>query len=239
MSLDTVVGVLIGSGISIVVTYLNHRWSEKREKQKIEMERENEAISQIFSPLVFILDKARNLFARIAALNDTLKKIPKVEEQQKIVSALIYLTVKKATLYPQALEDLLLHKSGLIEPSQFYFDLGLLQSYLSTIVDFVQLAYQSEKDLHKLRQYFATLAPLVIQLDKAISQMRKYAMARTARFPKYEYKQFFTEEKHSELEGYLNKAHQTLTSENIPEWSSILGTLLEDKGEREEKEKEG
>jgi len=245
MSLDTVVGVLIGSGISIVVTYLDHRWSEKGEKHKIEIERENEAISKVFSPLVFILDKARSLFASIIALTSALKEIPNVEEQKKIeeqkniVSFGIYLTMKKATIHPRALEDLLLHEAGLIKPSQFYFDLGILQNYFSTIVDFLQLAYRSDKDSHKLIQYFTTLTPLFIQLDEAISQMRKYAMGRTARLPKCEYKQFFTEQKYSELEGYLNKSHQTLTGKIIPDWSSILGTLLEDKEQREGKEKEG
>jgi hypothetical protein len=161
-----------------------------------------------------------------------------IEEQKDSVSFGIYLTMKKATIHPRALEDLLLHEAGLIKPSQFYFDLGILQSYFSTIVDFVQLAYRSNKDPHKLIQYFTALTPLFIQLDEAISQMRKYAMARTARLPKCEYKQFFTEQECSELEGYLDKAHQTLTGKIIPDWPSILGALFEDKEQREGKEKD-
>jgi len=235
MSLDAFAGILIGSGISILVTYLSHRWIEKRERQKIELERENEAISQIFSPLVFILQKARDMFARIAALQHTLQEMSKIEEKQAdVVLFLSYLTAEKVRFYPQALEDLLIHKSGLIKSSQFYFDLCVLQSYLSTLVDLIQLASRSDKDLHKLGQYFSGLAPLVIQLDEAITQMRKYAMVQTARLPKQEYKQFFTEKKYAECESCLDKAHKTLTGQNILDWSSILKGLQKEKGKEDE-----
>jgi len=238
MSLDAFVGVLIGSGISIIVAYLNHRWTEKRESQKIEIERQNEAISQIYSPLVFILHKARDAFVVIAAFQKTLQETSNIEEIPKdMVRGLSYFPAVKARTYSQALEDMLIHKSGLIEPNQFYFDLSILQSYLSTLFDqFNILASKSDIELYKLKQYFSELAPIIIQLDEAISQMRNFAMAQTARLQKYEYNLFFTEKKYLELEGYLNKAHIILTGGNIPEWSLVLSGLREDAGNTRKEE---
>jgi len=156
MSLDTVIGVLLGSAISIVATYLTHRLTEKREKQKSEMEWEKEAISQIFSPLVFILDKTRTLFARIVALHGTLQKMCETEDKpEEAVLILNYLTLERAEHYPQALEDLLMHRSGLIKSPQFYSDLVVLQSYLSTIISFLaMLVSKSDKSPLELKQYF-------------------------------------------------------------------------------------
>jgi len=228
MSLDTVIGILIGSGISIVVTYLTHRLIEKREKQKNEMEWENEAISQVFSPLVFILDKTRELFARIVALHNTLQKMCGTEDKPKKEAVLVlnYLTLERAESYPQALQDLLMHRSGLIKSPQFYSDLSVLQSYLSTIIFFLALLVsKSDKSPLELKQYLSALGPIVIQLDEAITGMRKYCVAKTTRLLKYEYEQYFTEEKYSELEGYINEVNKAITGENILDWPLPLQLL--------------
>jgi len=230
MSLDTVIGVLLGSAISIVATYLTHRLTEKREKQKSEMEWEKEAISQIFSPLVFILDKTRTLFARIVALHGTLQKMCETEDKpEEAVLILNYLTLERAEHYPQALEDLLMHRSGLIKSPQFYSDLVVLQSYLSTIISFLaMLVSKSDKSPLELKQYLSTLGPIVIQLDEAITGMRRYSLAKTTRISKkYEYEQYFTEEKYSELEGYINEANKVMTGRNVLDWPLPLKLLSE------------
>ena len=230
MSLDAFIGVLLGSGISVLVTYLSHRWTKKRERQKLEIEREMEAISQIFSPLVFILNNVRDLFVSIISLHNTLQKLSETgEKQEKIVSLLSYFAVENTRSHPQALEDLLLHKSGLIKPRQFYFDLTILQSYLSTIVTFIaRLVFRSDKDPLELKRYLSALAPIINQLDEAITGMREYSMAKTTQLPGYEYKQFFTEERYLELESYLNEANKILTGENITEWPLVLKRLHKD-----------
>lgn len=231
MSFDALSGVLIGSGISILVTYLTHRWAWKRERQKTDMELEEEAISQIFSPLVFILEKVRDISARVVALHETILKIPKTGDKEKatpmIVPVLSFLTADRIECYADALEDLLLHKSGLIKNHQFYIDLVVLQSYLSTLVTFVaQLISKSDRDIPKLRAYLSALAPVLIALDEAIGEMRRYALQKTIRLPKQEYKQFFTEKKYSELESHLNEANKVLTGEGIAEWPLPLKRLL-------------
>lgn len=227
MSFDAFIGIILGSGISVLVTYLTHRWTEKREKQKIEIEREKEAISQIFSPLVFILNRVRDMFASIIALHNTLQEMPDtVEKREEIVTLLSYVTAKRSAQYPQVLEDMLLHKSGLIRSPQFYGDLVVLQSYLDTIVTFiVQIIPKRDKSPSEIKRYLSALAPLVIQLDEAISKLREYSLAKTSRLPGYDYKQFFTMEKYTELESCLDEASRILTGEGVIEWSLLLKRL--------------
>lgn len=239
MSFDTIIGILIGSAISILATYLSHRLIEKRETHKIEIERDNEAISQIYSPLVFVLDKTRSLFARIVALHNTLEKMAEGEDKpEKVVFILNYLTLERSESYPQVLEDLLMHRSGLIESRQFYSDLVVLQSYLSTIVSFLgMLVLRSDKNPLELKRYLSALAPIIIQLDEAISEMRKYSMAKTTRLPKYAYKQYFTEEKYSELEDYINEANKVMTGKNVLDWPLHMKRLVQGKIDKKTRKK--
>lgn len=233
---DALFGVLIGSGISILVTYLTHRWTWKRERRKTDMELEDEAISQVFSPLVFILGKVGEVSVSVVAFHETILKIPKTEGKEKapsiIVPVLSFLTANRIEHYANVLEDLLLHKSGLIRNNQFYVDLVVLQSYLSNLVTFVaQLISKTDKDIPKLRVYLSALAPVLIALDEAIREMRGYALEKAARLQKPEYKQFFTEKKYSELESHLNEANKVLTGEDIPGWPLPLKRLLANKPE--------
>ena len=231
MSFDALFGVVIGALISIIVTYLTHRWTWKRERQKTEIELEEEAISQVFSPLVFILEKVGEISASIVALHEAILRISKTEDKENatsmMVATLSFLTADRIERYANALESLLLHKSGLIKNHQFYIDLMILQSYLSTLVYFVaQLISKSDKDVSKIIACLSTLAPVFIALDEAIWQMRRYALKKTRRLPKQEYKQFFTHEKYSELENYLNEANKVLTGQGIPEWPLPLKRLF-------------
>jgi len=239
MSYDALIGILIGSGISILVTYITHRLTEERETQKIDIEREKEAISQIYSPLVFVLDKTRSLFARIVALHNTFEKMSETEDKpEKVVFILNYLTLERSESYPRVLEDLLMHRSGLIESRQFYADLVVFQSYLSTIVSFLgMLVLRSDKNPIELKRYLSTLAPIIIQLDEAISEMRKYSIAKTTRLSKYEYNQYFTEEKYLELEGYINEANKVMTGQYVLDWPLHMKRLIRGKIDKKTRKK--
>jgi hypothetical protein len=229
LSIEAIVGTLIGSGITLLATYLTHNFSEKREKLQAVRRREEEAISQVYSPLVFMLDKIRKLFAMTLATKETLKRVPETEDEQKISLFIInYLTAREAAVHPKALEDMLMHKSGLIESTQFYADLLILQSYLSTIVSFLDfLIPKSSEKPTQLRQYILSLGPIFRILDDAISEMRKYAMTKTSR-QTITYKQFFTEQKYSELEGYINEANKVMTGHEVMDWNNLLKRLNED-----------
>ena len=229
LSLDAIVGTLIGSGITLVATYLTYSLSVKREKLQVETRRKEEAISQVYSPLVFILDKTRNLFARILATQKSLKGISETEDKDKIAIFIVnYLTAKEAAVHPKALEDMLMHKSGLIEPIQFYGDLLILQSYLSTIVSFLDfLISKSAEKPTQLRRYILSLGPIVHILDEAISEMRKYSMAKASR-QIVQYKQFFTEQKYSEIESYIDEANKVMTGQEVLDWSTQLKRFNED-----------
>jgi len=231
--IGTLLGTLVGSGISVLVTYLTHRWTRKREMQRTEEEREDKAISRVFSPLVFYLHNARDVFANIMALHGAFEKMSEGAKTKEVVALLSYVTAKGTTRHPRALEKLLLHRGGLIRSPQFYVDLLVFQSYLDTIVTFVtRLILRSEKSLVELKRYLSALAPLITQLDEAIGRMREYSMARTMKAPRHEYVQFFTEEKYSELEGYLNDANKILTGEDILEWPLLLKLLHRDSDDK-------
>ena len=242
VSLDTIIGVAVGSGITLTGIYLTHLLTEKREEKKKEMEREKEAISQVFSPLVFILQKTGDLFVRIVALHDTLEKMSETEDKvsKNIVFTLNYLTVKGTESYPQALENLLIHCSGLIGNQQFYYDLVILQSYLSTIVDFLNaLILRSNKNPLELKRYLSALGPIIVQLDEAIGEMRKYSIAKTSRMKKYEYKRYFTEQQYSELEHHINEANKLMTGLDVPIWPLPLIRLSEPEISKDANLKEG
>lgn len=229
MSLDAFIGILIGSGISILVTYLNHRWTKERESEKLEMQIQNEAISQVFSPLVFILQNTRNVFAAICAIHTTLRNLSKIGEKTKNIALdLGSFPREEARHYSKILEDLLMQNARLIKPVEFYSDLFLFHGYLSTLPNFIPSTSASDVDLKKFKQSFSALAPLLSQLDEVISQMRQFAMVQTAGM-KREYKQFFTEKKISELESYLDKVNVILTGKNIPPWQLVLKGLHEDR----------
>lgn len=227
------VGALIGSAITLVATLINNRMIEKREIRKKEMEREREAISQIFSPLVFILDKTRDLFVRIVALHNTFEKMSKARRNKEAVLILNYFAAKGSESYPQMLESLLIHGAGLIKCRQFYADLLVLQSYLSTTVGFLShLILKSDKKPAQLKSYLTNFAPLLIQLDEGITQMRAYSLAKASGLHEPQYKHFFTEERFLELEGYVDEINKAMTGEHVLKWPLPIKRLIEDKNSK-------
>lgn len=229
MSSDALVGLAgaaIGSGISLLSVYLTQNLAEKREERKALAKREEEAISQVYSPLVFILDKTRNLFAIMPALKETCELTPSTKsEGSNALSIMQYVLVREATRYPKVLEELLLHEAGLIESRFFYIDLVTLQSYLSTTVSLLDtLIMESITNPERLRQYVSSFGPLISELDQAVGEMRGYAMLKVIR-QKTEYKQFFDEKKFLELERHLDDINRTITGKDIPDWNDVLKRL--------------
>jgi len=233
MSIDAVTGTLIGSGIGAGITlltvYLTHSLTEKREKRKVEMEREEAAISQVYSPLVFILEKTRGMFASIMALANTLKGLSEAESKNEIsIFILNYVVAEKSATYPKVLENLLLHKSGFIRSSQFYLDLVVLESYLSTIVGFLNmLIFRSAEKPAQLRKCVSSMGPLVQSLDEAIGSLREYSIAKAIR-KTVEYRSFFTQQKYAELEGYVDEISKTITGEGVIDWKTLLERMRKD-----------
>ena len=220
------VGVAIGSIISFVSMYINQKLVEKREKRKDNEKREEQAISQMYSPLAFILDKTRGLFAIILALKDTYKSVSnKKKENDKSFLVLQYFAAKKAAKYPDEIEKLLKNKAGLIDSKFFYADLMILQSYLSTIVDYLEmLINKSTEKANLLTKYLSSFSPLLCELDQAVSEMRKYVITRTMRH-QIEYKQFFDEKAVSEFEKYINQINLVIVGIEVPDWEKKLKEL--------------
>ena len=217
---------MVGSGVTLIAIYLTHYFSEKRETRRIEEKRKEKAISQVYSPLVFILDETRRLFAKILATQETLKRVSNnKKEYQTAIFIINYLTAKHGEIHSKVLQDLLMHKSGLIEPKEFYFDLLMFQSYLSTLVSFLSiLISRSSEKVVQLRQYIASLGPLIKTLDEAISEMRKYSIAKVGgKIVKY--KRFFTEQKYSEVEKYIDEVSKVIAGKEMMDWRTLMKQL--------------
>ncbi len=233
MSVDVLIGlagVAIGSIISLMSVYLNQKLTEKREDHKTKIAREEEAISQVYSPLVFVLEKTRDLFAIILALKGAYKSMcDSQEEDNKAISMIQvfipYFAARRAASHPKVIEDLLLHKAGLIESKFFYADLVMLQSYLSTVVGFLDsLIPKSREKPNLLKQYVSSFGPMIVELERAVGEMRKYVLAKTMRH-KVEYKEFFDENKYSEMERYVSEVNKTIMGIDVPDWENELGKL--------------
>lgn len=222
MSLDAFIGTLVGSGITLSSIYLNHRLTVKREEQKSRLKQEEEAISEIFSPLAFMMERTRDLFARIIALKVTLEKLPEAEMQENVNFILKYFAVAGVESYPQTLEKLLVQKSGFIRSPQLYLDLSILQSYLSTVVTFMVSALFSSRNPDDISKSLESFSPIIQELEEAISQIRKYSMAKICRMPKCEYTQFFTEKKYQEIENHLERLSVAITGKAIVNWSDLI-----------------
>ena len=220
------VGVAVGSTASLLAVYLTQNLEEKRQERKSLAEREEKAISQVYSPLVFILEKTQNMFVSITALKATYQLIPEGKEGGNLALSILHYTVaREATKYPKVLEDLLLHKAGLIKSPLFYIDLVNLQSYLSTTVNLLDsLIMKSMEKPAVLEKILSSFSPLIAELSKAIGAMRIYSMQMAIR-KKANYKWFFDGQKYSELEGYINEASKAITGEEVPDWEDLLKGL--------------
>jgi hypothetical protein len=132
-----------------------------------------------------------------------------------------YLLARKAAIHPKVLEELLMKKAGLMEPS-YYSDLFFFQSYLETIVHLLDtLIMSSLEEPKKLQSYLNSFGPIIKELDTAIERMRLYAGQRTTR-QHAKYTQFFDEKKIAEIETYINDANKELTGTNVPDWEETI-----------------
>jgi hypothetical protein len=94
------VGVVIGSSISLLSVFLNQRLVEKREDKRIDQKREEKAISEIYSPLVFLLDRTRELFVYILSFKQALEVSAVTKDELKEASFLLqYFTSKNLFNY--------------------------------------------------------------------------------------------------------------------------------------------
>jgi hypothetical protein len=222
------VGTLVGSGVTLLGVYLNDKLTAKREEKRARVKQEDETISEVFSPLVFIMERTRDLFSRIFALKQTFEKLPEAAKQEKVIFLLKYFTVSGVESYPQTLEKLLVQKSGFIRSQQLYLDLIILQNYLSTLVSFMFSVLTSKQGSDEISKSLESFSPLVHELDEAISQIRQYSIAKICRNRGYEYKQFFTESKYQELENLLDCLSVAITGETIINWKDAIKQLGKD-----------
>jgi hypothetical protein len=230
-------GAAIGSAISLLTVYLTQNLTEKREARKNQALLEKEAISQIYSPLVFILHKIGEIFVSIISMKETLDQMSDDEKKKNAVEVSIiqYLLAKKAATHPKLLEKLLSNKADLIESPYFYTDLLALQSYLSTIVGFLDsLIIVSGENIEKLKRCMVSFGPIMVALDEVAGKMRIYSMQKATRH-RVEYKLYFDEKKILEVESYVGDINKVITGLEVPDWGQLIESLRNE--ERKESDK--
>jgi hypothetical protein len=226
MSVETLIGfggIVIGSTISLLSIYLNQHLTDESEKRKEQISREKEAITQVFSPLVFVLDGTREVFATLLVAKNTLDNSLEIDENGKLLIINLLKSQKsKLETHPRILKELLIGKSGLMEPT-FYGDLFYFWSYLDAIIGFVDvLVTKALSNSQRLQEYINSFIPIIREVDTANERIRVYALQKVTR-QKVEYNVFFIKEKTAEIEGFINKTNQLLTGVDIPDWDNLLG----------------
>jgi hypothetical protein len=231
MSTDAVVGLIgaaLGSAASLGGVVLSQYFRDKNDKRKYLLATEEAAITQVYSPLVFLLNKTREIFVGIIALEKTLKDHPELKGKDKLTPYVVqYYVAKKAALFPKAFEDLLSQKAALMEPTLF-FDLLTFQSYLETTCRFLDaLVIPSLNEPPKLQTMLKSFGPIIKELDSAIGKMRIYAGKKVIR-QKPSYELFFKQETIDNLEKYVEAINVAITGIAIPDWDKTLENLHDD-----------
>jgi hypothetical protein len=223
-AVTALIGTLVGSGITLVGIYLTHTLYVRNEERKTRLKQEEDAISEIFSPLVFMMEKTRSLFARIMTWKQVID-LPKAERQERLLSAVQYFVIAGVQSYPQTLEKLLVQKSGFIRSQELYIDLLTLQNYLATVVGFIFSIIGREMESDERSKALGSFSPIVQELEEAIAQIRTYSIAKVCRKQGSEYKQFFTEKKIQQVESLLDQLSIVITGEAIADWDNLLKQL--------------
>lgn len=213
-------GVVIGSAISIVTVFFNQRLIEKNEKRKEQTAREEQAITEVFSPLVFSLEKIREVFVGFATLQKVMIEIPPSKERDNAALLFTNLFVTKAEIHPKLLEELLTKKAGLMELA-LYNDLLQLYSYLDTVNSFFEMFTMFNEKVASLKDFLEKLRPLIVELDLAISQLRIYAGQRATR-QNTRYSLFFDEKKIEQLELRIDEINKAITGLEVPDWDTLI-----------------
>jgi len=60
----TILGTVLGALVTFGATYYTSILSKKQDKNKTKRELEIKSLEEIYSPLIFLIDKTRNIYAR-------------------------------------------------------------------------------------------------------------------------------------------------------------------------------
>lgn len=227
-------GFILSLLTSIVSIILSNRITEKRETRKTKMEEEKKAILEIYSPLVFLLEKSRDLFIKILSLKKALDEVNEKEIVKTEVDVRIFLVIlfRDVYTYSETLKKLLINKLGIVKPRGVYKDLILYQSYLGTIAEYCHSLQWKKMKIITLKEVLDFFVPILSKLEEATAHLREMALARTMGLKNYKYKTFFTETVYSDLEKKIESLHIKMYGSRIPEWGKLF---IEDSKDLREK----
>jgi len=220
--LDILIGFTLGLVATSFSTYLSYKMTERQEARKIEREQEIRAIMEIYSPLVFLLEKNREFFARIIALEKALHDVISKELGNTDINAITKLIFLDVKMYSTKLEDLLIDKLGIVKPKELYLDISLYLSYLNTLVGYCSSLQSKDINIEKLKEVLSSFFPILAILEKATSNLREMALAKTMHISKYSYKPYFTEKVRSNIEDRIDNLNIKIYGSKVPEWEKLF-----------------
>ncbi|XHH09792.1 MAG: hypothetical protein ACFCUE_03970 [Candidatus Bathyarchaeia archaeon] len=221
------VGAVLGSAVSLGGVVLSQYLIKKNDDRKDSVAKEDVAITEVYSPLVFLLDRTRELFVSIISLEKTLENHPEPKKSNFEPFILQYYIAKRAARHPKAFEDLLIKNAALMNPI-LYYDLLTFQSYLDTTYQYLDyLIIPSIKEPDELQKRLRSFGPIIKELDLAVEHIRTYSAKKVIR-SKSKYVLFFDPDKNSKFEKCVDEINITITGAEIPDWDNILKCLQKD-----------
>lgn len=215
-------GILFGFILSLVSTLvsivISNKISEKREIKKIKAEEEAKAINEIYSPLVFLLQRNRDFFVKILSLRGIFEKSPDKEDEPEI-NILLAIIFKNVYKYSNKFETFLYNKFGMIRPKEISLDLYLYYEYMDEMEHYCSSLKSLE--IGALKEVIEFFVPILNILDEATERLREMAISRCANLD-YTYKPFFTESVISNIEKELEFLHIKIFGSKKIDWKTVF-----------------
>lgn len=216
----TILGTVLGVLVTFGATYYTSILSEKQDKNKTKRELEIKSLEEIYSPLIFLIDKTRNIYASIIALQNTINNLP-VETLENVINEFDIankLITSDMNKYYHEIENLLKTKIYLIDSKDYYRDLFLFISYLDTLNDlFMQVKFNN-----KIKETIDSFRPLITTLEGVTANLREYAIAKTSYNEKYKYALFFTDELYQKTEKQIDDINIQIHGIKVIPWEKII-----------------
>ena len=221
----TIEGVVIGAAISLTAAMLglliSHNLEIKKIKFEEQLKKKDTSLKEIFSPLIFIINKNRDFFVKVHALNRTFNKFDTTTLNEKqieeIRDALLFLS--SSYDYPKDLKNLLYNKLYLITDVDVYMDTNIYTSYLNDV--YAYYVYISSKDVNTVKEVIQKMIPIIKVLDEASDNLYQYAIAQTLHNEKYSYLLYFTKSRMEKMDKLVNDLNISVLGEPVIEWEKL------------------
>jgi hypothetical protein len=222
MSIDVVAAGLIGISGTLLGVLADHFLNDRRESQKSRLENWNNAVREVYSPLIFDLRliKDRGTLRELRTLGKTLPKLSKEQTKEQLT---IFTTfVLQATNQNQGklLRETLRKNAGLIRPENlwddlffFYHTLDFLEDNLSTFSTGL-ISNKPEMFMSHIQNFIKIGADLDRATEHLVDGMTQLALMDKPP-TSLNYPTFFTEDVRKAHVAELDNAPTFMPKENL------------------------